>query len=412
MVSTAAILAVDLQPNVLGARRRSGKFQWDHLLQKYTDWEFHNSFRFTELQFNKMLETFGHRLTTRSQMQAVRSSGRWISPEQRFGCFLRFAAGGDVKDVRVILEVSVTELWRSVFWCVDVINAHFKDRCTFPMPTPNEMTNDPESYRRKLDKLTSLEAEFAGIAPLQASRAWRGQCGALDGALIQTPNPGKQVPNPEEFYCARKARFGLLLMACCDALRRFRWWDMSHVPRSHDSAAFRSTSFSRALAAGLLPEPFFISGDSAFQPGHDALIVPGGTDAYNYVQSSCRMPIECAFGILSMTWGCLWKPLNVRHDRGPAVISALMHLHNHRITVGEVKMDASVFNARTTESGSIEWEIVPGLWAEPLVYDRSGVAVDLLRHECDEEWAGTNGSRKEQLIEQLKVAGVKRPQAK
>ena len=283
-ITFASLAAIALAPNVLAPRRRKCGFRWEDLLAKYWDKEFHASFRFSKVQFNGLLDIFGHELVTNDQMQAVRSSGRWISPEQRLACYLRWAAGGDVKDVKMIFDMSVTEVWRCVWKCTDLVNNHFKDKCKFPMPYAGEELTDRKSYDDKLVRLSGIEAGFRAAAPNQARNAWVGQVGALDGALIATPNPGKQVENPAEFYCSRKGTYGMLLMACCDALRRFVWWDMSHCPISHDSAAFKSTSLSADLAAGLLPHPFFVSGDSAFQPGHNSLIVPGGSDAFNWVQ--------------------------------------------------------------------------------------------------------------------------------
>ena len=43
------------------------------------------------------------------------------------------------------------------------------------------------------------------------------------------------------------------------------------------------------------------------------MIVPSGEaalDNYDFYQSSNRMAIECAFGILVRRWGLLWRPLS------------------------------------------------------------------------------------------------------
>jgi hypothetical protein len=49
-----------------------------------------------------------------------------------------------------------------------------------------------------------------------------------------------------------------------------------------------------------MPKGFFISGDSAFIPGGDVIMTPGGTDAFNWMQSGNRMAVECAFGEMIM----------------------------------------------------------------------------------------------------------------
>lgn len=98
----------------------------------------------------------------------------------------------------------------------------------------------------------------------------------------------------------RSLRFCLLLMALCDAERRILWHDIGFYPTTHDSTAWRLSSLGKKVANGRLPSPFFISGDNAFHPGSPSIVTPGPAtatwDAFNYVQSSKRMPIECAFG--------------------------------------------------------------------------------------------------------------------
>ena len=59
-------------------------------------------------------------------------------------------------------------------------------------------------------------------------------------------------------------------------------------------------------------------------------------DNFNYFQSRLRIVVECAFGRLVKRWGCLWKPLEVAYWRVPALVSALMKLHNLCDGPGEV----------------------------------------------------------------------------
>jgi hypothetical protein len=63
--------------------------------------------------------------------------------------------------------------------------------------------------------------------------------------------------------------------------------------------AYKTLPFAIQLAERIPPK-FFISGDSAFIPGGDVIMTPGGTDAYNYFQSSNRMCVEMAFGEMVM----------------------------------------------------------------------------------------------------------------
>ena len=112
-------------------------------------------------------------------------------------------------------------------------------------------------------------------------------------AQIGQKNPGKAVPDPARYYCERKSCYALLLMAIADQHRRILWWDISFCPTTHDSTAWADTELGRRINNGGLPSPFFINGDNAFRPAQEWMATPGGTDAYDFVQSSMRMPIEC-----------------------------------------------------------------------------------------------------------------------
>ena len=67
-----------------------------------------------------------------------------------------------------------------------------------------------------------------------------------------------------------------------------------------------------------------INGDAAFALG-PSMITPSNNDPelddFDFYQSSNRMAIECAFGVLVRRWGIFWCPLRVRFDtalRGPS----------------------------------------------------------------------------------------------
>ena len=87
-------------------------------------------------------------------------------------------------------------------------------------------------------------------------------------------SPGKSVLNPKNFHCTRKDKFALLLMAMADADRRIIWFDISMAPSTHDSVAFKGLPDAIKLMERV-PDPYFISGDSAFRPGGDAIMTPG-----------------------------------------------------------------------------------------------------------------------------------------
>jgi Plant transposon protein. len=52
-------------------------------------------------------------------------------------------------------------------------------------------------------------------------------------------------------------------------------------------------------------------------------------DAFNYVHSSARIAVECAFGEIDHArWGILWRPLKFNLKEHRYVIDACMQLHN------------------------------------------------------------------------------------
>ena len=51
-------------------------------------------------------------------------------------------------------------------------------------------------------------------------------------------------------------------------------------------------------------------------------------DHFKFEQSSNRVPIERAFGVLVNKWATLWCPLNMSFHRRAPLINSCFHLHN------------------------------------------------------------------------------------
>ena len=105
-----------------------------------------------------------------------------------------------------------------------------------------------------------------------------------------------------------------------------------------------------------------------------------GTDEFNFEQSSNRMPIECAFGILVMRWGIQWRPLCMRYNRRTSVIECFMKLHNFCIG-RRIEIDF--------KSNSGWTEIAPGCWDRTPLFDRDGRPFEL--HSCATPHRGAVG---------------------
>ncbi len=75
---------------------------------------------------------------------------------------------------------------------------------------------------------------------------------AIDGMLIWTTQPSasdcKELSMGERlFHCFRKDKFGMVLMAGCDHLCRFRWADIRHPGVTSDYLAFATSELALKL---------------------------------------------------------------------------------------------------------------------------------------------------------------------
>jgi len=81
---------------------------------------------------------------------------------------------------------------------------------------------------------------------------------------------------------------------------------------------------------------YWIAGDDAYECTEHIITpipkrrAPVGSreDAFNFYQSSLRMHIEQAFGVLVARWGILWTPLKYDLHRSTRVVEVALKLHN------------------------------------------------------------------------------------
>ena len=116
--------------------------------------------------------------------------------------------------------------------------------------------------------------------------------------------------------------------------------------------------------------------DSAFTVS-PSMITPSNNDPalddFDFYQSSNRMAIECAFGILIRRWGVLWRKLRQRFDRRAPLIGALMRLHNFCIDERLIdEDDLPDVHAQFTE-------VQPDRYCRPPLFDKDGRPVEYLQ---------------------------------
>lgn len=253
-------------------------------------------------------------------------------------------------------HISKRECYSSMWATIDAINGHPEFLIEFPIGD--------------VGKLQQIELDFA-LAHMRryGSMSWRGEVGAIDGMDISQRNPGKAVRNPLRFHVDRKDGYELLCIAICDAHRRFTFYDMSHEARSHDSNAWAGTPLGVKINEGALPLPFFLNGDAAFTCTNSMITPTGGATDFDFYQSSNRMAIECAFGMLVRRWGVFWRPLEVKFKRRTALVGAAMRLHNYCI-------DERIALELRQRSGASE--IQPRVWMPTPLFDQEGRPVKFL----------------------------------
>ena len=303
---------------------------------------------------------------------------------------LRYLAGGSHLDLRLIYHVSSCYVYKCVWAVVDAINRHVK--IEFPIDD--------------VEKLKVLEAEFRA-----ASRGgiWAGQVAAIDGVHFATQAPSNSdVKNATKYHVARKDEYALLCIALCDQRRRFMFFDISSTPTTHDSLAWETTGLGVRIKNGDLPSPFFINGDAAFSLSN-SMITPSGDhamDDFDFHQSSNRMAIECAFGILVRRWGILWRPISVRFDRRAPLIGACFRLHNWCI-------DHNVSD-ETEITGGLGC-VQPGRWEVAPQFDRDGRPFKMLagrvaqRLRVRRRRRSDKTARRDMLAQIVEASGLARP---
>jgi hypothetical protein len=344
-----------------GPNRTPGSFDWNEHVKNMTESEFKLRYRVGTLSFQRLLHILEPTLAIQNERQALNSrSGKPVELPTRLAVALRYFAGGDPLDLYLIYCITKSTVMECVWRTVDAIHAHLNNM-NFPIDD--------------VDQLRDIEAGFRS-----ATRGgfWEGQVGAIDGVHFKMQAPGpKDVEDPMRYHVARKDIYALLAIAICDADRRFLYADISFAPQTHDSTAWGSSELGIRVQNGDLPYPFFLNGDAAFALG-PSMITPSNNDpaldAFDFWQSSNRMAIECAFGILVRRWGVLWRPLRQKFARRAPLIGALMRLHNFCI-------DERLGNLCSDDMPDVHAplaEVQPGRCRRPPKFDKDGRPVDHL----------------------------------
>jgi len=274
--------------------------------------------------FDRAMRMPAEAVSDLSDILRPRLPRRGLSPFCRTALALRYLGGGSYVDICAVFGVHAAKLSRSLWEVIDAINASpildfdFKLACR----------------RRRLD--------YAGGFQRRRASPFGNVIGALDGVAVRQEQPLSSDVQCVADYYSRKGFYAFNTQAICDADYKFKWMSCMSPGASHDSTAFTCTRLgqtlqdsSHELTAALIEDGHCIVADEAYAAS-EVLAVPWPScgrgdqwkDGYNFYQSSGRIHIEQAFGMLSWRWGVFWRPLRVPFAKRPSLVRACFRLHN------------------------------------------------------------------------------------
>ena len=162
--------------------------------------------------------------------------------------------------------------------------------------------------------------------------------GAVDGSHIPIIAPRLHAPD----YYNRKGFHSVLLQGVVSAKCLFWDFDIGWAGSMHDANLWGRTAIGQYCEAGKL-WPYTLVGDAAY-PCRPWMLAPfkGHKDGlsreeyhWNFVQSSTRMCVERAFGMLKGRWRILLKRMDVHLKNVPDMVSTCLVLHNMCIIFGD-----------------------------------------------------------------------------
>ena len=162
--------------------------------------------------------------------------------------------------------------------------------------------------------------------------------GAVDGSHIPIIAPRLHAPD----YYNRKGFHSVLLQGVVSAKCLFWDFDIGWAGSMHDANLWARTAIGQHCEAGKLA-PYALVGDAAY-PCRPWMLSPfkGHKDGlsreeyhWNFVQSSTRMCVERAFGMLKGRWRILLKRVDVHLKNVPDLVLTCLVLHNMCIIFGD-----------------------------------------------------------------------------
>jgi hypothetical protein len=294
----------------------------------YTAKDFKRRFRMKRYQFEFLIDLIRQKIEPNEagKLQAIRSSGSYVTAELRLCAAMRILAGGSYLDAADLFAIAASSIWDSTVWPVVLAICQSTDPALDNIRFPF----DDESLLRE------HEATFKKTAGPHWSGP--GTVAAGDGCAVGIEQPtSKQVGGDVHSHHTRKYEWAFGFILFCDAKCQIMSVEATHVSSAHDAEMYSSGSVFEGIHDGKLPAWAHVVLDSAFACTEQELTpwsrgknpLSKAKDTFNYHLSAQRQCVERVFGILQARWGILWRPIKVDFERVKFLLLALCRLHNY-----------------------------------------------------------------------------------
>nr|CAI5822371.1 unnamed protein product [Callosobruchus analis] len=285
-----------------------------------------------------------------------------------------------------------------------------------PRKSAGVSKDNRKQFAEYFKTLPQGEQEWLNIAK-QFNDVWNfPNCvGSVDGkhVVLQAPiNTGSEFFN-------YKSTFSIVLMAVVDADYCFTFADVGCQGRISDGGVIKNTSFYKKLQGNelhlpsdnALPNtekvlPYVFVADDAFPlEEHIMKPYPGSHQEdsieriFNYRLSRARRVVENAFGILSVVFRVLRKPMLLEPHKAAKVVLACIYLHNY---LRRSKSSRNIYTRQDTFDQEIDGKIIQGSWRQ----EREANPTSLLPiRNIPRKSAGVSKDNRKQFAEYFKTVG-------
>lgn len=262
--------------------------------------------------FNKLVRILTPLLTKKGYHHA-------ISPKVRVFIYLHFARGVSYLEICHLTGISTASCYRIV---------HSTCRAILECKHPEV---DNIHFPQTLEECRIAAAGFENIS---YGGIISNCIAAIDGYLLKTRCPSKnEVGNVRAFFSGHYQCFGMNVQAACDAHCRFLFIGIAAPGVMPDRDAVNKVSLGKLVEN--LPDGFVAIADAAYTATEHMCALFYGyqakkeeNDAFNFYASQCRIRIEMAFGLMTMKWELLQKPLKMKMNKIKLHLTAIARLHN------------------------------------------------------------------------------------